>query len=198
VRGSPDTALPQEIPETRESTIGQRTNKIVRLALSPDGGTVAANSTEDGGITIHLWDARTRRLLRSLNGHTQRVGRLAFSPDGTMLASAGWDDSVGLWHLAGNGDGEMLTGHYGRVHAATFSPDGRTLATCGEDAIRLWSLASRQQVAVLRTDVRTYDVAFSPDHRWLAAAADDGTIRVWEAPSFEELDTTDTSSATAH
>jgi WD40 repeat protein/serine/threonine protein kinase len=181
-RGSPSAA------EIIESTIGERSAKIVRLAVSPDGRTVAANSVEDAGLTIHLFDVESGRLIRPLTGHTLRVGRLNFSPDGRTLASAGWDNKLGLWDVAGRGEGELLSGHYGRIHGVTFTQDGKTLATCGEDGLRLWSLASRQQVIMLPTQARMYDVRFSPDDRWLAAAVDGGTIRLWEAPTLEELE----------
>jgi WD40 repeat protein len=90
--------------------------------------------------------------------------------------------------VAGDFEGQLLVGHYGRIHGAAFSPDAKTLATCGEDAVRLWNLDNRQQVVILPTHSVTWDIAFSPDRRWLAAAADDGTIRLWRAPLFEELE----------
>ena len=38
---------------------------------------------------IHLWDADTGKLIRSLTGHTGRVESLAFSPDGKIWATGG-------------------------------------------------------------------------------------------------------------
>jgi WD40 repeat protein len=169
--------------------------KVIRLAVASDGHTVAANSDGDDGVSIHLWDARGAVRLRLLKRHTSRVGRLAFSPDGSTLASAGWDDKLGLWDVADGGKGELLPGHYGRIYGLAFSPDGKTLATSGEDAIRLWNVASRQQMVVLPTETRTYDVAFSRDGRWLAAGLDGGTIRLWEAPSFAEIAAVENQSA---
>jgi WD40 repeat protein len=179
-RGSPAA------PEIGESTIGERTRKIIRFALSPDGGTVAASSEEDGGVTIHLWDTAASRWLGPLSGHVGRVRRLAFSPDGKTLASPGWDGQLGLWDVRERRNLAMLRGHNGGINGAAFSPDGRTLATCGDDAVRLWNVASRQQVTVLRTYAMMDDIAFSPDGQWLAAAANDGTIRLWHAPSASE------------
>jgi WD40 repeat protein/serine/threonine protein kinase len=180
-------ALPSA-PAISEPTIAERTNKIIRLALSPDAGVVAASSIEDGGKTIAVWNVGNARVFHWVPDHTARVGRLRFSPDGKTLASAGWDGMLGLWDVAGDFEGQLLVGHYGRIHGAAFSPDAKTLATCGEDAVRLWNLDNRQQVVVLPTHSVTWDIAFSPDRRWLAAAADDGTIRLWRAPLFEELE----------
>jgi WD40 repeat protein len=48
-----------------------------------------------------------------------------------------------------------LRGHEGEVLSADFSPDGGRIVTASTDkTARIWDLASRKEIAVLRGDVR--------------------------------------------
>jgi WD40 repeat protein len=67
------------------------------VAFSPDGRTLAGGSA-DG--TIILWDARSGKRPRILDGHSDVVKSVAFSPDGKTLASGSADGTVKLWDLA--------------------------------------------------------------------------------------------------
>jgi WD40 repeat protein len=64
------------------------------LAFSPDSTTLASASDDS---TVRLWDARTRKPLRRLDGHTGPVSAVAFSPDAKTIASASFDMTVRVW-----------------------------------------------------------------------------------------------------
>jgi len=68
------------------------------VARSPDGGCVAA-AGPDG--LIRLLDSATPRQLEILPGHRGAVRALAFRRDGQRLYSAGDDETIRIWDVAG-------------------------------------------------------------------------------------------------
>jgi len=93
------------------------------------------------------------------------------------MAGANLDGRVRLWnHDDPNEKIQPLKAHSGAAWSVAFSPDGRTLATGGDDAtIKLWNLASLQQIATLRGHTGpVYGLAFSRDGTLLASRSGDG------------------------
>ena len=88
---------------------------------------------------IHIVDAQTGSIEKSLRGHSQKVSVLAWHPDGTRLASVGADAQLLLWDAVG---GALLARFDlgAQPRSVAWSPDGRRLASYTEDGrVRIWS-----------------------------------------------------------
>ena len=73
------------------------------------------------------------------------------------------------------------------MNDAVFSPDGRRLATASVDqTIRIWDLATGQEILKLSEDSMVYTVRFVSDGRRLISASVDRPIRVWDATPLPE------------
>jgi WD40 repeat protein len=74
------------------------------------------------------------------------------------------------------------------VMDAAFSPDGQRLATCSWDrTVRLWDLASGQEILTLRGHTRPVgSVRFISDGNRLISASADRTVRIWDATPLPE------------
>jgi WD40 repeat protein len=156
---------------------------VARVALSPDGNTVAIADREG---TVELWAAVGTRLvppLRVDNG-SSFDGELRFSPDGRVLAVASDPGTVTFWDAhTGKPKGSLLSSQIDGTTAVAFSPDGSTLATGDSDyAVRLWDLASRRQLGLPLRGAREQidSLAFSSDGRSVFASDAQGEVRAFD------------------
>jgi RNA polymerase sigma factor (sigma-70 family) len=135
---------------------------------------------------IHLWDARTGNLLRTLPGTDTPLAK--FSVDGKLLLSRNID-GIGLWRV----DTGKLLQHWDLPEkekakdTVVLSPDNRWLAVARADrTIRIFSTGDGKEVRrwAEQKDVRA--LAFSPDGKLLASGTFGGAVRLWDVDSGKE------------
>jgi serine/threonine protein kinase len=150
-------------------------------------------------FALRLWDARTGRGLRRLEGHRGVVFCVAVSPDGKRALSGGGgeekDHALRYWNLETGKLIRELKGHQGRVLSIVISPDGRRAYSAGggnpedkEWPIRVWDLETGQPLAPFVG--HTWEVrclTLSADGRLLLSGSQDETARLWEVESRREL-----------
>src|SRR5262249_9210893 len=102
---------------------------------------------------------------------TVHVYALAFSPDGKFLASAGG-------HQRPNFDGP--------IRSFEDIPKDFDFVESGEG--KVWDLTTKKARLFFRADVgRVSSVAFRPDSKILAVGVRDGTVRLWDTGTGQEL-----------
>jgi WD40 repeat protein len=157
----------------------QSSASIYRIALSPDGLTLACTS-ECGAIL--LWDVITGQLLRKLLGHSAAVMDVAFHPQGNMLASGSYDSTLKLWDLTTNECINTLTGHSQIIFSVAFNASGTQVVSSSFDTtIKIWDLHTGLCLQTMQDHSRIVaDVLFSPDDQMLISASQDLTVRIWQ------------------
>lgn len=83
-----------------------------------------------------------------------------------------------------------LNGHVGEIWGADFSSDGQLVATGGASdlTIRMWDTHTGREVSVLRGHTgQVWWVQFLKQSSRLLSASGDGTLRLWNAVSGDEL-----------
>jgi WD40 repeat protein/serine/threonine protein kinase len=181
--------LCQVIPQTPTIQHQQAVNEVV---FSPTTDMLATAS----GKAIRLWDASTRILQATLEGHTDIVKSLAFSPDGTMLVSGSADQPAILWDVATRKKIAMLieqTENYAYVSLA-FSGSGQTIAVAfrakgSSFKVVLWDVNTRESVSLplpKQSDNRIFDVTFSPDDKLLAGTGVQKTF-LWDIANRQRI-----------
>jgi WD40 repeat protein len=127
------------------------------------------------------------------------VNSVDWSPDFTRLATASEDGTAIIWD-AESGEASMhLDGHItGGINQAAWSPEGNFLATAGDDGfIQIWDTSSARILNSIDVNSNTgrddiddlivYSLAWSPDGDYLATGSGDGSIRLWDANTGQNL-----------
>jgi RNA polymerase sigma factor (sigma-70 family) len=167
--------------------VGERTGPV--LGRCPDAVTVVLSS--DGNLLveggrdrcIRLWDLRTNKLIRSIDGLEEQVGGIGFSPDGKTFASSQIrrpsrapfrGSSIQLWDSTSGKELRSLQCKEDSI-GFLFSPDGtKVLAGSGSwwklSTMRLgaWDPVTGKQVPMPAGLARWEMLCFSPDGKLLA------------------------------
>ncbi|MEO3867356.1 WD40 repeat domain-containing protein [Nonomuraea sp. B12E4] len=161
----------------------------VRLALSPDGRTLATACLD----IVRFYDVATHRELGTPLKHAQIVSALAYNPDGRTFVTGDYAGVVQQWDVAtrrphGPAMGRPKDDLSRKILQVAFGRDGKTLATAGNDrTARLWDTATGRQIGAPLVHGGTVgDVAFSPDGATLATAAWDDTARLWDVATGKQ------------
>jgi WD40 repeat protein len=120
-------------------------------------------------------------VLGTLAGHEVAVACLRLSPDGRTLASSGADRTVRLWSTADWSEMRRVELEAGGILQLAFSPDGERLAVGVDHLILVHDVDSGELMDRIELQPKgIYGLAYSPDGRYLANAAADGKVRIWE------------------
>jgi WD40 repeat protein len=146
------------------------------VSISKDGGLIL--ETSPAGATIRR--AATGRKVAALGPEPVVAG--TFSPDGRLVAAIGGGlGEVTIFDVRTGRPLHVLRRH--DVKSVRFSPDGKLLATADHRGIDLWSPQSGRHVDLLDDGAPTKlmnDCEFSSDGKLLAAAGQDGAVRIWD------------------
>ena len=161
-------------------------SQIWSVEWSPDGQILASGNEN---TSINLWDIKTGKMFKKLQGHTGPVVFVAWSPDGLILASGSKDGTIRLWDTETWEPYKILEGHKSWVMSLKWSPDGKNLASGSVDkTIRVWNIETGEILQVFEGHTKSViSVDWSPDGLILASASDDMTIRFWDPKNARRI-----------
>jgi WD40 repeat protein len=169
-------------------TLAGHTSAVNDVAYTPDGNHLLTIG-QDG---TRLWDVSVgggRDWLRVPSAELILVG-VAFSPDGATFAAPAEPSGVTVWDTRTGEEIITLTGHEPKLTTVAFSPDGRMIAA-GSDLTStppVWNVETGELLFTLDGHLDTVRaVSFSPDGSRIVTGSWDGTARVWDAATGEQL-----------
>ncbi|MCZ6601724.1 MAG: WD40 repeat domain-containing protein [Planctomycetota bacterium] len=122
------------------------TKRPAVIAVSPDGGRVAAGATRGA---VYLWDTSGKRI-GFFQDDDANVLSLAFSPDGKSLASGGDD---GWIRIRREGRLRRLMGHAKPVESIAFSRNGAYIAAADRRRLRFVEVGTGTRTMAKETGV---------------------------------------------
>ena len=136
----------------------------------------------------------TKMLLNKKN--PVRVWSVALSMDGRLLAFGPQDQTIRIWDMRHNKEASTLRGQTNSAFSLSFSPDDLTLASANFATVKLWSVATGEELISVKADAKP--VQFSPNGQYAAAivfhSASDvfsgkaAGLRFWKAPTIHSID----------
>ncbi len=170
---------------------GERVNTISSLnyvncfSYSPDGKTIAISDGERFG----LWDATTGKHLTTLFQDEHELNTVAYSPDRKTIATV-WGNKIEWWNAQTGENIKTLPSSKDNFYwgSISFSPDGKTIAMLGSRTIDLCNAESEKYLTTITGHKRSISgFAFSPDSKTIATGSQDGTARLWDTNTGENI-----------
>jgi WD40 repeat protein len=174
------------------------TTPVGALAFTPDGRYLLAGGgrfeIKNGRAVghecgLHVYDVATRKLVTTLEGHTNRIETLAVSADSKLAYTASGDPSVRVWDLENLRAARVLPGARYPVSRLALAPDGRTMACLSlgnpmvvRDTSTGAIVQHNKEVPILVTCV-----AYSADGKFLALGDLETHIHLLDAKTGERL-----------
>jgi len=156
--------------------------RVQTCRFTPDGSSAISASDADG--ICRIWDISNGREIQDFGGSPP----ISISPDGTLIASAGPAYTCKIWDVKSRKARAILQGHSGSVKALAFDPAGSRLASAGDKTLRLWNTVSGEEMALFECPGGWMEgCVFSPDGARLASTSSDGSLRLWDISTGQEL-----------
>jgi WD40 repeat protein len=151
--------------------------RVIALAFTRDAATLLVGGTGP----IHRIRLPEGRKEGALPGHKTVVACLHLTPDGELLASTGGDGVLRLWSTEDWSEVRAVKLGCSGVFQMAIAPKGDAVTVSTNHLIQTFSLKDGNCLSRIEVPVKgVYGVAISPDGRYLASAAADGKVRVWQ------------------
>lgn len=169
-----------------QHTFYNHTDAVIRVAISPDGKTLAS-AGRDGRFFV--WNAQDGTLLLESpqNEPYGKLFALAYSRDGEKLVVGGTDQFARINDLQNPKDAPVRLPHPDSVLSAAFSRDQRSFLLIGfAGGAQLWDRANNAEQP-LQHMAGVFAVAFSPDGKTMVTAGTDRQARFWDRATRQPI-----------
>lgn len=151
------------------------------IRFSPDGSLLAVGGRN--GV-VRVWTTENGKVAREFKSTgNRRVRAVAFSPDGSLVAAGGDGSLVEIWNVSTGAKVAETTLGEGRVFSLTFCGPGKIATGDSLNAVRIWDVASKTEIA--RGVGHTGTVAvlqFDATDSTLLSGGFDTTVVKWKIP----------------
>jgi WD40 repeat protein len=168
------------------TTLTGHRDPVTWIDWSPDGRKLASLGLAET-YNLRIWDTTSWEQIAAPNVGTISVMR--WSPDSAMFLITGY--VLGIGNSENYGAEYTFSGHESFVISANWSLDGgRIVSSSMDGTVRLWDTTTRSEIGILaQPGTEVWDLAFSPDGRYVAGAVGLSGIQVWDTRNGEIIET---------
>jgi WD40 repeat protein len=159
--------------------------EILGLAFSPDGKRLVSRTTS----SMQIWDVADGRKLWGAGELHHRCDAVCFLDEGRLAITSCYVEHIGVWDTA---KGEQVRKYpllFKRVIGVSGDPRGTVFAVATQDGeIHVGDAAKDGSLKLLtKTGVENTVTALSRDGHWLAVAAPNADIDLWDLDSSKKV-----------
>ncbi|WP_420333903.1 c-type cytochrome [Roseibium sp.] len=136
-------------------------------------------------LSLFVFDPSSAADFETLKGHGGPVMDITVSRDSGRVATASFDNAVGVWS---GREPDWLDGHEAAVKVVRFVNDDLVVSAGDDNALILWNLENGSQNKLEGHTAKVMGLAVSPDRAMIASASWDAKIGLWPvdggAPTF--------------
>ncbi|GAB6030553.1 Dip2/Utp12 protein [Chamberlinius hualienensis] len=132
--------------------------------------------------TVKIFFVDTLKFFLSLHGHKFPVMCMDISDDCTLIATGSSDRNIKLWGLDFGDCHKSIFAHNDAIMCLQFIPKTHMFFTGGKDGcVKQWDGDNFQRIATFKEHHgEVWALAVSPNGKYVASAAHDKSIRLWE------------------
>jgi WD40 repeat protein/uncharacterized caspase-like protein len=162
------------------------------VIFSADGTVVISqDSPTSSKATLKVWEAKTGRLLKTLEAPKSVTGKMVISPDRRRVVAECSDSLIGIWDLE---TGLLLrtiqgpTDGWGQIVAMPRRGNLMVTSDYKSKSLRLWDVETARQIRTIESGYSDLaDIVFSEDEAELIAIDSKNTIVRWDVKTGKLL-----------
>ncbi|MFP6766373.1 MAG: WD40 repeat domain-containing protein, partial [Planctomycetaceae bacterium] len=162
------------------------------IQFAADGNQLVSGSDDN---TVRLWSLDTLQDEKTFRGHNGSVRSLVLADGDTIILTASKDYQIKQWNIAQYAEVRVLHSHVLDEHgdevlSARFSHDGSRIVTASKDRSALtWNSATGKRLTQFAEGHQflTSSAVMFPNGKWIATAAADNSVRVWDLDSATQF-----------
>ncbi|MFL6468854.1 MAG: protein kinase domain-containing protein, partial [Pyrinomonadaceae bacterium] len=159
-------------------------------SYSPSGNVVATNHLFEDGI-VRIWETSTGKEICSLTA-PGGAWWISFSEDGKRVVTSSIDEnSIWEWDTRTCGELSTFVGSANAAYITSYAPNGKIRALeliNNLRSLKMIDIKDRSEIASFEGhDLELTDAKFSPNANRLATSSKDGTIKLWDPVTGQQL-----------
>ncbi len=163
-------------------------SSIQSIDFSPDSKYFVSS---DYDRTIKFWELKNSLELISITEHSDVVNAVKFSSDGKYIVSGSYDGEIKIWEVQYDLGflKEINSFKTINIKDCCFSADGKKIIVSGYNGqIKIFNAENKKEIFTLNGHKSTVtSVTTSLDERFILSSSLDGTVKIWNAVTGNEL-----------